>query len=376
METPHTHRRICVIMAGGSGERFWPLSRRLFPKQLLRLTHPDRNLLEETVQRIAPLIPPRDVFIATTRDLLDVIRRSGAGGVSEENVLAEPCKRNTSGCLAWVAAQILARFGGQAGDLSMAVLSADHLIPDAARFRETVDAALSLAEKNEALGVLGIAPTRPETGYGYIEIPEGAAPIEETASGVQTFPVARFREKPDASTAAEFLATGRYLWNSGMFFWTLSAFLRELEPASPAIVKAIRAMAAALDSGDEAGATRVFETLENLSIDYALMEKARRVQVTRAAFAWDDIGAWDSLDRTRAHDAAGNVCIGGPVMVASRGCIVYNEPGAERMAVAAVGVENLAIIVAEDGVLVAPKDRAQDVREAVAILKARGAKQV
>lgn len=376
METPQTHRRICVIMAGGSGERFWPLSRRLFPKQLLRLTHPDRNLLEETVQRIAPLIPPRDVFIATTRDLLDVIRRSGAGGVPDENVLAEPCKRNTSGCLAWVAAQILARFGGQAGGFSMAVLSADHLIPDAARFRETVDAALSLAEKNEALGVLGIAPTRPETGYGYIEIPEDAAPIEETASGVQTFPVARFREKPDAPTAAEFVATGRYLWNSGMFFWTLSAFLGELEPASPAIVKAIRAMAAALESGDEARASRVFETLESVSIDYALMEKARRVQVTRAAFAWDDIGAWDSLDRTRARDADGNVCIGDPVMVASRGCIVYNEPGAERMAVAAVGVENLAIIVAEDGVLVAPKDRAQDVREAVAILKARGAKQI
>jgi mannose-1-phosphate guanylyltransferase len=376
METPQNHRRICVIMAGGSGERFWPLSRRLFPKQLLRLTHPDRNLLEETVQRIAPLIPPRDVFIATTRDLLDVIRRSGAGGVPEENVLAEPCKRNTSGCLAWVAAQILARFGGQAGGLSMAVLSADHLIPDAARFRETVDAALSLAEKNETLGVLGIAPTRPETGYGYIEIPEGAAPIEETASGVRTFPVARFREKPDAPTAAEFVATGRYLWNSGMFFWTLSAFLGEMELASPAIVKAIRGMAAALESGDEARASRVFETLENVSIDYALMEKARRVQVTRAAFAWDDIGAWDSLDRTRPHDADGNVCIGDPVMVASRGCIVYNEPGAERMAVAAVGVENLAIIVAEDGVLVAPKDRAQDVREAVAILKARGAKQI
>ena len=376
METPQTHRRICVIMAGGSGERFWPLSRRLFPKQLLRLTHPDRNLLEETVQRIAPLIPPRDVFIATTRDLLDVIRRSGAGGVPDENVLAEPCKRNTSGCLAWVAAQILARFGGQARGHSMAVLSADHLVPDAARFRETVDAALSLAEKNEALGVLGIAPTRPETGYGYIEIPEGAAPIEETASGVQTFPVARFREKPDAPTAAEFVATGRYLWNSGMFFWTLSAFLGEMERASPAIVKAIRAMSAALESGDEARATHVFETLENVSIDYALMEKARRVQVTRAAFAWDDIGAWDSLDRTRAHDADDNVCIGGPVVIASRGCIVYNEPGAERMAVAAVGVENLAIIVAEDGVLVAPKDRAQDVREAVAILKARGAKQI
>jgi mannose-1-phosphate guanylyltransferase len=374
MKTRVTHKRICVIMAGGSGERFWPLSRRLFPKQLLRLTRPDQSLLEETVERIAPVIPARDIFVATTCDLLDAIRGAGAGGVPPENVLAEPCKRNTMGCLAWVTAQALARFREEAERLSIAVLTADHLVPDGEKFRRAVEATLSFVEENGVLGTIGIAPTRPETGYGYIEIAEGASPLAEVASGVEIFPVTRFREKPNAASAAEFLSSGRHLWNSGMFFWTLPALLDEINNASPSCANVIRTVATALEAHREDEAARLFEGLDSVSIDCALMEKARRVVVTRADFPWDDIGAWDSLERTHPRDSNGNVGIGDPVIVDSRGCIVYNAPGTERMAVAAIGVDDLAIIVSEDGVLVVPKSRAQDVRRAVDALKERGDK--
>ncbi|NQU43561.1 mannose-1-phosphate guanylyltransferase [bacterium] len=365
---------ICVIMAGGSGERFWPLSRRLHPKQLLRLTHPERNLLETTVDRIAPLIAPEHTFIATSRLLQDPIRRGGAG-VPDENVLAEPCKRNTAGCLAWVVAEIQARYGEDAGDMTMAILSADHLVPDGERFRETISVAMEAARKEDALVVLGVSPNRPETGFGYIEVGEGVEPINP-GSGTAVYPVAAFREKPDAEAAAEFLCTGRFYWNSGMFFWTVSRFLLEIEEASPAHAAAIRVLTRCLQDEDLEQAERIFESLANISIDYALMEKAGKVLMARADFEWDDIGSWDALDRTREHDSDGNVAVGEPVLVDARDCIVYNEPGAKEMAVGVIGVEGLAIIVSRDGILVIPKERAQEVRLVVEELKKKQAKQL
>jgi mannose-1-phosphate guanylyltransferase len=362
-------------MAGGSGERFWPLSRRLRPKQLLKLTRPDANLLEETVRRVAPLIPAEDTLIVTSRELREPIRRGGAG-VPDANVLAEPCKRNTTGCLIWAAAWLIAHHGPAAEDIVMAVLSADHRIPDEAPFRDTLEAAMEVAEREDGLGVIGVPPTRPETGFGYIEIAENAEPVACSKSGVPTWPVRQFREKPDHATAESFLSTGRFFWNSGMFIWKMSAFLRELKKTGPERHAALLRIADALRAGDETGAEAAFATLDDLSIDFALLEKAGRVFVTRAAFEWDDIGAWDSLDRTRNHDACGNVALGDPVLIDTRNSVVYNEPGAERMAVAVVGMENVAVIVSADGVLVMPKDRAQDAKKAVLALKERGATQL
>ena len=367
--------RVAVIMAGGSGERFWPLSRRLRPKQLLRLASPDRNLLEEAVERIRPLIPPERCFVATSTSLQEPIR-AGRIGIPDENVLAEPCKRNTAGCLAYAAATVLSRLHCDPVHLSMAVLTADHLIPETGKFLACVEAALAAAERERALGVIGVPPTRPETGYGYIEIPEGAEPLAHSSAEHPVYPVHRFREKPNLETAEEFIATGHFFWNSGMFFWTLAAFLREMERASPSHAHAVRAMRDAMQAGAAAEVERVFAALPDISIDYALMEKARRVVMARAGFAWDDIGAWDSLDRTHPNDADGNVAIGEPVLVDTENCIVYNDCGPGKMAVAAVGVENLVIIVTQDGVLVIPKDRAQDVRKAVARLKENNAPQL
>jgi len=368
--------RIAVIMAGGAGERFWPLSRRSRPKQLLRLTRPDQTLLGNAVERIAPLIARERVYIATARGLVEPVRAARTG-VPDENVLGEPCKRNTAGCLVYAVAQILARYGeARAAGISMAILTADHRIDSDELFRAAVEAALNVSEHGAALATIGIIPTRPETGYGYIEIPEKATPYTCATGLPSVYAVVRFREKPDTATAEEFVRTDRFFWNSGMFFWRLDTFLEELVLAAPAHAQATRAMAAALAKGDQAEADRIFEGLEDISIDYALMEKARRVLTVRAEFGWDDIGAWDALDRYFEHDEDDNVAVGEPILIDTHDCIVYNEPGEAKMAVAVIGVEGLVVVVAGDAVLIVPKDRAQEVKKAVAQLKEMGAKQL
>lgn len=366
--------RVAVIMAGGSGERFWPLSRAAHPKQLLRLTDPDKTMLHEAVDRLAPMIPPERIFVVTGGHLVDAIR-AGHVGIPDTNVVAEPCKRNTAGCLVYAAAVVQQRLGLKPEELSMAVVTADHQIGDADRFRETVDAALSVAEEQGALTTHGIVPTRPETGYGYIQASSFDAPLAET-NGVSVLPVAAFHEKPDRDTAQKFLDAGNYFWNSGMFFWRLDSFWSELDAAQPAMAETGRAIEAALRAGDQAKADTLFEGLESVSIDYALMEKAAHVAVARADYAWDDVGAWPALDRTRKQDAAGNVLQGDPVVVDSTNCIVYNDAGAEKMAVGVVGMDDAIVVVSGDAVLVIKKDRAQDVRAVVEELKRRNAKQL
>lgn len=363
--------RVAVIMAGGSGERFWPLSRRLMPKQLLKLADPDRTLLQEAVDRIAPVIPLGRVFVATARHLQQAVRRAGLG-IPDENVLAEPCKRNTAGCLAYAAGQLLHRFGGDGSGLVMATVTADHAIGDPDAFGATAEAAMAAAEAEDALVTIGIQPTRPETGYGYIEVPEGAAPAAGSAATRPVYPVAQFREKPDAATAQQFIESGRFFWNSGMFFWRMSTFLAELDRAAPAFSRTAREIADALTRDDAEAADRVFEALENVSIDYALMERSRNVLVARGDFPWDDVGAWSALDRSLPHDASGNVTAGEPVLIDTTGSIVYNAAGDDRMAVAVLGCRDVVVVACEDGVLVMPKDRAQDAKQVVAELRARG----
>jgi len=361
-------RRAGVIMAGGSGERFWPLSRRQRPKQLLRLTSETQTMLGEAVSRLEPVIPPEHVYIVTGKHLVAPIRDAQVG-IPDENVIAEPCKRNTSGALAYAAAHLVAKYGLPADAISMAVTTADHLVSDGTKFCASVEIALDAAESRDALATFGVVPTRPETGYGYIQIPE-------SADDNPVHPVTAFHEKPNRERAEDFMASGRYFWNSGMFFWKISAFLYELETARPELAKATSAMIEAMRAGNEADVEAVFEGLEDVSIDYALMEHAKNVVVVRADFPWDDIGAWPALDRTYKRDENGNVTAGDPIVVESEDCIVYNEPGAEAMAVGVVGVEDLVVVVTSDAVLVMPKDRAQDVRQVVKELKARQAKQL
>lgn len=377
-------RRAAVIMAGGSGERFWPLSRRLRPKQLLNLTNPDQSVLAEAVTRITPLIPPGDIFIATGEHLLEPIRTAQVG-VPPENVLAEPCKRNTAGCLAYATAQLLARYAapGQPPQskelqrsLAMAVLTADHLIGEAPLFLDTIDTLLRVAGQGHALGVIGVAPTRPETGYGYIESKKNE-PLT-TGPGVQVYPVAAFHEKPDAERAHRFLQSGAHLWNAGMFFWNVADFMDELAFASPQFAEATLTMADAMIAGDDERVRSVFAALPDISIDYALMERARHVVVARAEFTWDDIGSWPALERTYPADANGNVTAGDPILINSRDCIVYRDAASagKDVVVAVVGAQDLVVVVTEDAILVTPKSCSQDVKLAVTEIRRLGGTQI
>ena len=365
-------RRFAVIMAGGSGERFWPASRKERPKQLLRLTHPSSSMLEESIERISPLIPPENIVIATSETLAGPIKRA-LPALRSENVLAEPAKRNTAACLALAAAHLEAVYGDPT-EIAMAVLTADHRIGQPDTFRATVDAALEFAEEEDALVTIGCEPDRPETGYGYIEIDVKVA--RSTPVG-PIHRVARFREKPNAATAQTYCRSGKHLWNSGMFFWRVSSLLEGFARHMPALAAAIPEMRDSLGEHAANPASRerlraAFEPLEDVSIDVGLMERAGNVHVIRAGFPWDDVGAWDSLVRTREHDASGNVNAGDAILIDSRDCIVYNEEGPERMGVAVIGLDDVIVATTKDGILVCRKDRAQDVRQVVKALRARG----
>ncbi|MBM4244814.1 MAG: hypothetical protein FJ148_13520 [Deltaproteobacteria bacterium] len=361
--------RYAVIMAGGSGERFWPASRRARPKQLLRLTDPDLSMIEEAIERIAPLIPRAQILIATSELLAQPIA-DALPGLPRENILAEPEKRNTAACLALAAAHLQHRHGHDA-EIVMAVLTADHQIGAPDRFRATVAGALDFAATEDALVTIGVVPTRPETGYGYIEVapsPTGDGPPEAG----RPIRVLRFREKPSEPIAREYAKSGHHFWNSGMFFWRVSSLLRGLEQHMPNLATGEHAMVDALAGRGTRSLRDVFLALEDVSVDIGLMERAGNVWVVPADFPWDDVGAWDALERTRTPDELHNVVVGDAVLVDVKDSIVFNEPGADQLAVAVIGLDGVVVATTRDGILVCPKDRAQDVRRAVAELRRRG----
>ena len=348
-------------MAGGSGERFWPLSRADRPKQLLRLTDPSMTMLEEALRRIEPLVGRGDVFISTSTSLKDAIISSGL--VPAARVFAEPDRRNTLGALVWVAAELMSLMPKDWMDISLAVLTADHKISDADLFRSTVATALETAEETGGLVTIGVRPARPETGFGYIEV-SGSAEYE------QSHRVASFREKPSLEAAMDMVAAGRFLWNSGMFFWKLRSFVDELTRVSPSAGEAITLIAQALVARDADSALKHFRALPNLSVDYALMEKAENVYVVEASFGWDDVGAWDALSRSRPSDAEGNVVSGSVLALDTSNSVVINE--SSSLTTCVLGMEDVIVVTTDDSVLVCPKSRAQEVKRLVEELKARG----
>lgn len=351
-----TNTRVAVIMAGGAGERFWPASRGGRPKQLLRLLG-DRTLLEEAIARIAPLIPPERVFLVVGEDIAAAVRTAVAP-FGDVQVLVEPARRNTTACLAFAGAAIGARLGSH----TMAVLTADHLIRPEERFREQVAFSLEQAESSGDFVLLGKRPDRPETGYGYIELADGA-PLAQGSSGTARR-VARFHEKPSASVAEEYLRSGRFLWNCGMFFWRSDVFEAGLRQHAPAIGSHLPQLA-----NPEAEQFRpTFLGLPSQPIDIALMEKAPNLRVVEADFDWDDVGTWNALRRLHAADAEGNVRVGEATLAESRDCTVFVEGSDSGSApkVALYGVENLVVSISGDGILITTREKAPDIKKVVA----------
>jgi mannose-1-phosphate guanylyltransferase len=304
------------------------------PKQLLNLNNPEKSLLQESVERSSALVGRDHTFIATGPRVADAIR--AANLVDPDNVLVEPSPRNTLPAICFAQAQLISR--GFKGDTVVTILTADHAISPTERFQETLEQCIAEADSSGNLVLIGIRPTRPDTGFGYIE-----------ASDVR-FGVAAFHEKPTLERAAEFLARGNFFWNSGMFVWRLDAFDRELRQAS-ACESAIY--------GRMATEPEAFTELERVSVDKGLMEKSSRISTIPAAFDWDDLGSWDSLDRTR-RSQDGNVTEGDVKAIDSSGCILVSKTDQK---IGVIGLEGVVVVATEHGVLVCPKDRVQQVRE-------------
>ena len=345
--------RVCAIMAGGSGERLWPLSRPGRPKQLLEISRNDRTMVMDAVERVRPLFKEQNLILATSAELRQPML--AAGNFSETSVFSEPARRNTLGAQCWILANLIAL--GKS-DATLAILTADHVIGEEAKFRESLNTCMEIAESEGSIVTLGVVPTRPETGYGYIE-EDRSRPVR-SQSGREAFRTLSFREKPSVDTAEAFLEEGNFLWNSGMFFFTIPAFLLELEKAQPHAYEATLRIASALEKGELLQATQAFEQLPNLSIDYAVMERSDSVTVLRADFPWDDFGAWDALERIRPLDGAHNVSEGDVLMVDSRSSIVLNKHSSLRIGV--LGLTDIIVIACDEAVLVCHKRDAQSVR--------------
>jgi mannose-1-phosphate guanylyltransferase len=354
---PHLH---AIIMAGGAGTRFWPASRSLRPKQLLPLGG-DRPLLAATVDRIAPRVPAERVYIATGAHLLEATAQTVAS-VPRPQLLAEPAPRNTAPCIAWATATILRRDP----EALIAVFPSDHFIADEPAFLAAIDRALEGAAQG-CLATIGIVPTRPETGYGYIE--SGAL----LSPGLRQ--VARFVEKPDRARAEGYVAAGNYLWNAGMFFYEGRVMRAAIEAHLPEIGAFLRRADEAALRGDEAAlVAREFGALPAVSIDHGVMEKHDRLAVAPGDFGWNDVGSWESAWELAARDGDGNALPEGSVAVDARGNLVVDltTTGAHKRLYSLAGVSDLVLVETDDAVLLIPRERAQDVRAIVDALKARG----
>ena len=329
-----------IVMAGGRGERFWPAGRRSRPKQLLPLLGKE-TMIEDTVQRLFPLVPPERVLVISNRAFVEPIRKLLP--IPPENVIGEPAGRDTGPCVA-LAAALTKRRDPEA---TMIVLPADHVIRPARQFQETLAAAAERAQSG-ALVTIGITPTYPSTGYGYIH---AGAP-----TGEKFFNVLEFKEKPDRKTAERFFRDGSYKWNSGIFVWRVDAIIAEFERHVPELADKIHRWCGSGDFESD------FEECTKISIDYAIMEKAAHVEVGEASFYWNDIGSWSALRSVLPLDEQGNAVRGNVIAIDSAENVLIGD---EDTLLGVIGMRDVAVVKSGNGILVCPLSEEQRVKELV-----------
>lgn len=340
-----------LILAGGSGTRFWPASRRRRPKQLLSLEG-EVSLLRATVERLEPLIPARSVWVCTTEALAPEVRRE-LPGVPAEQILAEPVGRNTAPAIGWS----LRSMPREVRDGVVAVLPADHRVADPAAFRDALERAAVVCEADSRIMTLGVVPTRPETGFGYLELDA----VLDRETGLRR--VCRFTEKPDLETAKRFVEGGDHLWNAGIFVFRGTTLLELMEGVQPELAVGLEAIA------DQPSRTReLYPSLPSVSIDHGLIEKLDDLGTLPLDCGWSDLGSWAALWEILDRDADGNAGRGDHVAVAGSDNLLFADEGM----IAVAGVSGLVVVKAGDAVLVVPRERSQEVREIVAELERRG----
>jgi len=340
-----------MIMAGGVGTRLWPLSRHSRPKQSLALFGKS-SMFAQAVERIRPLFQPEHIFVATSAEQRDILA-SQAPELPVENFIIEPEGRGTAPCIGLSAIHLLQHDP----DATMAVLAADHFITDAERFRQVLVAAEQVAGQGH-LVTLGITPSYPSTGYGYIKQGRSLGDI----SGFAVFRAERFTEKPDSATATQMLESGGYSWNSGMFIWRVDRILEELELQMPDFYSQLTGIQAALGTPDyNETLLRVWPQVARQTIDYGVMEAARDVVVIPADIGWSDVGSWASLNSLLPHDDNGNHINGPHIGIDTRNSLIWGD----KRLIATIGLDGMIVIDTDDALLICPADREQEVREVV-----------
>src|SRR5690242_4175361 len=357
-----TKDRFVIIMAGGKGERFWPVSREKTPKQLLTLLG-NRSFLQQAVDRVLPLVPIKNILVITNEVQAPQVRKQ-LPKLPKQNIVAEPVGRDTTSAVTLGAALV----GARSTTGVMAVLPADHVIPEEKKFQQVLADAFDLAGRGQAIVTIGIKPTEPATGYGYIAVgeplpaPQGAKPYKTTF-----FRAERFVEKPNFDRALEYLNSGHYRWNAGMFIWSFVTVTEGLQKHQPEMYAACQRWFAAAKT--PAKLTKVlakeYPDIKKISIDYALMEHAQNVIVADGAFEWDDLGSWNALARHLKADAEGNCAVADFIHVDAARNIIFDARTKNRTPVAVVGLRDSILVQTDDATLLAHKSQAQKVKELV-----------
>ncbi|MCR4587327.1 MAG: mannose-1-phosphate guanylyltransferase [Lachnospiraceae bacterium] len=352
------NKMYAVIMAGGGGTRFWPIGRKARPKQFLKVVGDD-TLLGETIARILPIIPMEQIFIVTNVTQVHLVEEAVPEGFCKETILPEPAARNTAACIGYAAKEIMSRYG----DGLMCVLASDHYIGAPEAFRATVFSALQTAEETDALVTIGIRPTFPSTGYGYIKY----ASAGDNSDYKVPHDVEQFVEKPDVETAKAYIESGDFAWNSGMFFWRVGAVMEQYKALLPDITKLLDEIYDAKDRKE--ALFRIYPTIPSISVDYGIMERAKNVKMHTGDFKWDDVGSFTAYADLNEQDGDGNTVVGKACLLDSKNNICV---GNEERLLALIGVENLTVVDGGNALLVCPTERLQEIRAMVDKLSKEG----
>jgi mannose-1-phosphate guanylyltransferase len=355
--------RFVIIMAGGRGERFWPVSREKTPKQLLTLLG-KKSFLQEAVDRVLPLVPAKNIFVITNAAQLPEVRKQ-LPKIPKENLVAEPMGRDTTAAVTLGAALV----GARSTTGVMAVLPADHVIPDEKKFQQVLGDAFDLASRGRAIVTIGIKPTGPDTGYGYIRVGEPLPAPEGVKRYKTVFHRAeQFVEKPNFDKALEYLNSGQYRWNAGMFIWSFVTVTEGLQKHQPEMYAACQRWfkVAANPARLNKVLAKEYPEIKKVSIDYALMEQAQNVVVADGNFEWDDLGSWTALARHLKPDAEGNCAVANFIHVDAARNIIFDARSKERRTpIAVVGLRDSILVQTDDAVMLAHKSQAQKVKELV-----------